>query len=304
MSISTNQVGLSITKDKVQLVEVNSRDGKLYLENVDEEFFEESIDDKTKEAKFIHILQNAFNEIVLRKPLSSSKINISLPPSYFKTIELPVDKNLTKNDLNDYIKWELTKLFPNYSSDFFTFDKIVLNSLNFSEVKRVLVFALPKLLLKQIHKFCSRNNLVLKLIDNAQIAIDNFVKASDGKQENFTFYLENNFLSVLLTSKNSIISESHLEFSSISTLSEEIKTITNKMLENATLKTKIQDVYMFGSMVSNELKKSVSEQLEFTINEIDPFYKLVVPIDFENSAYLENSFKFASATAMAVRKTK
>ena len=83
MSTLTNQTGLSITEDKVQLVEIISKENTFYLENVDEEYFEESLFENTKESKFIHILQNAFNEIILRKPLTSGKISITIPPSFF-----------------------------------------------------------------------------------------------------------------------------------------------------------------------------------------------------------------------------
>ena len=69
MSILISQFGLNITENQIQFVEIAKDENHIILENVDEEFFEESINDETKEPKFIHILQNAFNEIILRKPL-------------------------------------------------------------------------------------------------------------------------------------------------------------------------------------------------------------------------------------------
>ena len=83
MTFLTNQVGVNLTEDKIQLVEIVKKENKLFLENADEEFFEESIFENTKEAKYIHILQNAFNEIVLRNPLISTKISFTLPTNYF-----------------------------------------------------------------------------------------------------------------------------------------------------------------------------------------------------------------------------
>jgi len=84
MTDLTNQVGINISNTSIQLVEISNKQSKVYLENVDEEFFEESLDLNLKEPKFIHILQNAYNEIILRKPLLTSKVLISLPINFFK----------------------------------------------------------------------------------------------------------------------------------------------------------------------------------------------------------------------------
>ena len=124
MSILISQFGLNITENQIQFVEIAKDENHIILENVDEEFFEESINDETKEPKFIHILQNAFNEIILRKPLLSNHISVTIPNSYFKVFEIPTDKNLTKKDLDEYIRWEITKLFPAKSKDYFTFNKV------------------------------------------------------------------------------------------------------------------------------------------------------------------------------------
>ncbi len=44
MSILTNQLGLSLSESKIQLVEIVNKENSVYLENVDEEYFEEPID--------------------------------------------------------------------------------------------------------------------------------------------------------------------------------------------------------------------------------------------------------------------
>jgi Tfp pilus assembly PilM family ATPase len=123
MSPKNNRIGLSIFEDRINLVEIIKEDQDYCVKNVDEEFFEEIISEKTKEAKYIHILQNAFNEILLRKSLTSQLLSVGLSPSNFKIFQIPTDKNLTKNDLKEYIKWEITKLFPTFGEDYFTFQK-------------------------------------------------------------------------------------------------------------------------------------------------------------------------------------
>ena len=43
MPILTNQVGINIAKHAMQLVEISQKENKIYLENVDEEFFDEAL---------------------------------------------------------------------------------------------------------------------------------------------------------------------------------------------------------------------------------------------------------------------
>ncbi|MCW8849426.1 MAG: hypothetical protein OQJ81_05545, partial [Melioribacteraceae bacterium] len=203
MSILTNQLGLSLSESKIQLVEIVNKENSVYLENVDEEYFEEPIDSDTKEAKFIHILQNAFNEIILRKPVSSSKISVGLPPHYFKAFELPIDKNLTKNDVNEYIKWEISKLFPSYKSTF-SFQKIILNTPNYEQYKKMLVFAIDQNFLKRIHKFCTRNNLKLQFVDNVHIAVVTLVVENNSAKNILSVFIEDNHISSLLFSKGNL----------------------------------------------------------------------------------------------------
>ena len=111
MSVITNQLGLNITEEKLQLVELNYTGNSCYLENIDEEYFEELISSETKEAKFIYILQNAFNEIILRNPINANKVSVSLPLSFFNTFEIPAEQNLTGSDFDEYLEWEFQNYF-------------------------------------------------------------------------------------------------------------------------------------------------------------------------------------------------
>ncbi len=302
MSIFTNQIGLSINHNKIQLVEIVNKDNTFYLENVDEEYFEEAINESTKEAKFIHILQNAFNEIVLRKPLTSSKISITLPPSFFKIFEIPVDKNLTKNDLNDYIQWELTKLFPNVKSDSFSFQKIVLDSLNIKETKKAIIFAIPKELMKKIHKFCVRNSLHLKFIDNVQIAASQWFVEEIGKQDYLNIHLEDNLLSVLLHYEGNVVYQKNKSYNLISNIPEIIKEICKEIKTREIVKDEITKVFLNGNLVTKELKKSVENSTKLNVIEASPFGIFNINPNLEDKKFIkDHSAKFISTTAIALR---
>lgn len=301
MYILTNQLGISLTEDKIQLVEIVNKDNSVYLENVDEEYFEESINENTKEAKFIHILQNAFNEIVLRKPVSSSKISVALPPQYFKIFQLPIDKNLTKNDVNEYIKWELTKLFPYDNNSSYSYQKIVLTSPKDESFKRILVFAIDQLFLKRIHKFCMRNNLTLQFIDHSLAASSTLINEEIKSHNILSLFVENNYLSVFLFSNNELSFEKSDPFISVPDISGSLKSIIDDIYSNEIVKN-IDKIFIFGNEANKELCNDISEVTGIEIEKVLPFAKLNINPELQDSKYILNfSEKFAASASVAFR---
>jgi Tfp pilus assembly PilM family ATPase len=215
MSLINNRIGLSISEDRIQLVETVRSGDVQCAANVDEEFFDEAISVDTKEAKYIHLLQNAYNEILLRTSISGTILCVTLPPLNFKVFEIPADKNLTKNDLKEYIKWEISRLFPTKSKDYFIFQKIVLNPLHFESTRRVLVFALPAHILRSIHKFSMRNNLQLKYVDHAHTAVYGLLKNEDKNFPVLSLFIDSNLVSFFIFSNENIVNQFSTEYGSI-----------------------------------------------------------------------------------------
>jgi len=302
MSILTNQIGINIAQNAIQLVEINRKENKIYLENVDEEFFEESIYLETKETKFIHILQNAFNEIILRKPLLASKILISLPISFFDFFEIPIDKNITKNDLNEYIDWEFKKLFPLENKADFYFQKVYLETPNYLSYKRILLCVINKNILKRIFKFCLRNNLKLELIDVSHFAANSILSYCNRYSYYLSIFFEDNKFSIMLFNGSNFVFSRIKNFENISDIPEFIKTIISEIEERNMLKTKIEMQYLFGSTISNELVKNLENLLKINSTIIDPFHELKMDISHLKQKILSTNFtKFSSALGMALR---
>lgn len=302
MSVFVNQVGLCISEDRLQLVEIINNNNKLFLENVDEEFFEESIDFKVKESKFIHILQNSFNEIVLRKPLQSSTVSFTLPQSFFKIFEVPVDKNLTKNDLNEYISWELNKLFPYEKRNFYKYRKIVPDSAVFLPYRRVIVFAIPINILQRLHKFSMRNNLKLRLVDHPHTSLYGFILKHSTSEVKLSLFIENLRISVLLFTGKNIVFESHTTFQNINEVASKIKSIKDEIFNRNLVADKIDEIFVLGNAVTKELKNSIQKTIESEIKDIDPFNDLDINHNLEGSNFInEHASRFAQSTALILR---
>jgi len=302
MFILTNQVGLSITEDKIQLVEIVNKENNYQLENVDEEYFEESLYHGTKETKFIHILQNAFNEIALRRPLSCDKISITLPPLYFKVFEIPIDNNLTKNDLVEYLRWEMSKLFPDEKINRFTYQKIMLDSYGFHSYKRILVFAIPIKILKRIHKFCVRNSLQLRYIDHAHSATTALFLNDSSASIKLSVYIENNQISIMLFSVNNLVYAQNKSYKIVSEVPVIVESLIEEIKQREFISEDIKRSYIHGNSVTSELKKNIENSINLTFEENLPFENLVISPSLIESKYIvESSSKFSAAAAIALR---
>ena len=301
MSQLNNRIGLSILEDRIQLVETVKSENDYYLENVDEEFFDEIISTDSKEAKYIHILQNAFNEILLRKTLNGNLLSVTLPPTYFNVFEIPTDKNLTKTDLNEYINWEITKLFPTKNVDYFSIQKIVLNPLHFESIRKVLIFALPVHILKYIHKFSSRNSLQLKCVDNAHTALFGLLKDEKIDFPVLSIFTESNQISYFLFSRDGILSHFTKNYKSINEIPEISKDVIDKLRE-CNMK-EVKTLNLCGNNITSELATNLKNSMDKPTDLLNPFARLKINDSLESSKFIaESYFKFAPAIGIALRK--
>ncbi len=304
MSANVNQLGFNITEEKLQVVELNYTGNDCYLEIIDEEFFEELLTEEIKEAKFIYILQNAFNEIILRNSINSKKVSISLPLSFFKTFEIPAEQNLTDTDFNKYLEWEFSKLFPGLVKDNFSIQSYVTNSDRNNFDLNAFVYIISKSTLKMIHKFCVRNNLLLKNIDNTHIASSIFLTLNQPNEKQLSVFVDNHRVSLILYSDSKFLYYKQKEQKSISEIPLLAKDIYDEIKERFLQTNDIKSFTLFGNIYSDKLKNELEQTLGLTAQTVNPFEQLKTTDDFsDNKFYEENPLKFSSATGMALRLT-
>ena len=304
MSFFKNHVGFNITGAKLQLVEVDYKESDtsaepagFYLENVDEEFFTEFWDSSFTETKIINILQNAFNEITLRKPLQTNFISFSLPNNFFKIFQLPVEAKITDSDLRDHLKWEVSVLYPDYDPESFIIRYIENYNGEDKKVKQAVVLAALKKYLKIVHKFSVRNNLILKYADNAHVATD-------------TFLLNKSAVSILMDEKTfsvSVLKNKNLQFFKTYEINSvtEVPVILNEEINLfPVIKSGIDNnqIYMSGDFASESLLNKLGEVTGYKFLLLNPFEKFKISSSLKTSDFISNkSHTFSSAAGMALR---
>ena len=302
MSVFADHIGLNITEEKLQLVEIIYKESEFVVESIEEEYFEEVLSQDIKETKFIHILQNAYNEIVLRNFINTDKVSISLPLNYFKTFELPVDKNLIQSDLNEYVEWEFVQLFPHLNKDEYAFQPITSNEEDDSESLRTFVYCIPKSILKILHKFCVRNNLLLLNVDNSHIAATTFLQLGKSTKEQLSIYIDSLKVSAILFKENQFVFQKQIKYKVISDIPIVVKQIYDEIIKRNLISSSLSNFFVSGNTLSKELINKLENDLNLKAKSILPFEKISVSQKITKEEYLnDNAAKFSSATGMAIR---
>lgn len=303
MSAIANQLGLNITEEKLQIVELSYTDDGCYLENIDEEYFEELISAETKEAKFIYILQNAYNEIILRNSINANKVSVSLPLSFFNTFEIPTEQNLTDSDFKEYLDWEFSKLYPGlYKENYIIQSYVTKSDKNNDDSLNAFVYVIAKSILKIIHKFCVRNELYLKNIDNSHIASTAFLRLKHSQEKQLSLFIDNHRVSVILYSNNQFLYYKQKEHKSVAEITLLVKDMIDEVYERYLKFDSLKSVLLFGNIHSEKLKNELEKTLELSIQTVNPFEQMKTTLNLVgNKFYEENNIKFSSATGMALR---
>ncbi|MFH0736347.1 MAG: hypothetical protein V1773_17515 [bacterium] len=305
MQLFQNNAGFNISKSKLQYVEVNYSENDFALENIDEEYFSDFIDPSIKETKFVSILQSAFSSLTLRKPLKSSVVSFSLPYEFFKIISLPYDNTLIDADLNHFIEWEFSVLFPQlYASDFaLRFIKIDDSSL--LNKNKIIVYAIEKRILKILHKFATKNSLTIKFIDNVHLT-GNLVIFSDPSfnklQNSISIFINEESVNFIVLEGTSPIYVKSLNYNNISELIPKVSEGFNNINQIGIDSQLLHKAYIITDSVSENIIEQIRTQLNVNLLRINPFDRLNQnPIVKNNNLIQRKILTFSSALGVVLR---
>ncbi len=301
-----NHAGFTISGSKLQVVDVANHGSQFILENVDEAYFNEPIDfENDKETKISALLQGAYNELLIKKPLSTSSVSFTLPLELFEVIQVPYDNTLLNQDLIEEFRWELSVLFPYLQTKNLVIQYIEIEKNNLIDINTAAVIALPRKYLQLINNFCLQNNLRLKFVDNIHLASDKALAVSNPSYNSgltMSVYFSNKNLSVIFALGGKPI---YFNLIPLSDAGE----ITNYLLEEISPKgffkvnkNSIDTAFICGDDLSSPVLQKLQNATGLEFIRFNPFDKIKPnPELFENKCYTEKFNSFSSAAGMAYR---
>lgn len=301
-----NHAGFTISGSKLQVVEINNYEDQFYLENVDEAYFNETLNfEKDKETKISALLQGAFNEIILRKPLRSDSISFTLPFELFYTAQVPYDNTLLHQDLIEEFRWELSVLYPFASTKNMVIQYIEIEKNEIIPHNSALVIGLQRKYLQVLNNFCGQNNLKLKFVDNVHFAAEKALEINSPASVNglvMSVYIFNKYLSIIFSFNGKPVYFDTVPLNDASEIPGHItRALTPK--ENFNIKKeKLTASFISGDGLSNTVVQTLSDTLDIDFIQFNPFEKLKPqPKLLDNKFYSEQFASFAPAAGIAYR---
>ncbi len=300
-----SQIGLSISSTKLQYVEINYNGREYLVENVDEAYFDEPIDlISDKEIKSQSVLQTAFNEIIIRKPLKTHRVAVSLPAEAFFIQQFAYDNTLIEEDVVSQFKWEMSVLYPTVKVEDLIFEHFSIEKNLLLPYNNTLVVAFPRKCMNVVHNFCKKNNLYLRFSDYSHFAADKILELNSedfAKGWYLSLFISDKCLSFeILLEGRPVFLKLFKDIEAAEYL-RQINIILNKSgLEiNRDL---IKGAVIWGEDLSPQTLATFEEQLRMKCIRINPFSGIHGSKALATNKYLkERSFSFASSAGIAYR---
>ena len=306
IGLPSGQVGFTITNSKMQIVEIGYKDEQYFLENIDEVYFDEVMNfEKCKDTKISALLQSAFNELIMRKPLSYSTVSFTLPFELFYVMQAPYENSLLHQDLISEFRWEYSVLYPFINTKDLVIQYFEVEKNSIVNNNSVIAVSIARKYLQIISNFCSENNLKLKFIDNLHLASDRALSLSNSlaaKGLTLSLYISNKTISIIFLLFGRPV---YFKVISHKDASELPATLVNEISNNESIslnKSSINAAFITGEEITTSLAATLSSLLDIEFICFNPFENITPnPKLFENQFYSEKYNSFSSAAGIAFR---
>ncbi len=306
MNSLENRAGFNISSSKLQVVEINYKSGQFQLENVDEAYFNETLNfEHDKETKIMSVLQGAFDELLIRKSLNSNLTSFTLPLELFHIMQIPFDNTLLNQDLLEEFRWEYSIVYPFLSTNDLAIQYIEIDKNNLTEAGTALVIAIQRKYLQIIHNFCEHNRLKVRFIDNVHIAGDRALFVNNLQIDKglvLSVYFNDNILSVIFSYDSKPV---YFKTIPLNDAGEIVSLLQNEINANNYIRINrnfIENAFITGENISSSFVKSLSVALGINFRQYNPFEKIKPDASlYQNKFYSTRFNSFASAAGIALR---
>lgn len=301
-----NHAGFTITGSKLQIVEINFRNGQFRLNNIDEAYFTEPINfEKEKETKINALLQGAYDELLVRKHLNSNIVSFSLPFDIFYVVQLPYDNTLLHQDLLEEFKWELTVLYPYISSKDLVIQYIEIPKNDIVISNTALVVATNRKYLQLLNNFCSRNRLRLRFVDNVHFSSERALAASSNTNVDgiaLSVHISQGFLSLIIAQNSKPVFFKVMQLQSASEIPAFINNELSPTTSKNITKNMIGAAFISGEFITGSIVKTINEQTGINFSLYNPFKNITAEAELAtNKFYTEKFNSFSPAAGIAYR---
>lgn len=294
--------GITLSNLKMQITELCLNNNNYFVTNIDEVYFNEELDfQKDKETKLNFILSSAFEELVLKKSITSNAVSFSLPQELFITSRFQFEPSLLDSDLKEEFKLQMAILYPfaNWNEYIIKYFEPDYAAPSFENT--ALVFALNCKFIRLLTKLCEKFNFKLNYVDHCHLASNNLLinERFETESINLSFYISTKVFSALAARKGKPIYYQDIPVKNIN----EIPTlITDEVYKLKFLGLNPNQSFLFGENISLKISDKLSELTSLNFNIVNPFTELKAGYEITaNKFYTDTNHLFTASVGTAIR---
>ncbi len=306
MAAFENHAGITVSSSKIQLVEIAFKNGRFYLNNADEAYFDEQVNfESDKGTKVTAQIQGAFNEILIKKKLQSRLVSFALPFDLFSTIQIPYDNTMLPQDIEEELRWEFSILYPFLPAKELAIQFIEVEKNDLTGYNSIIAIATPRKFIHLFLDFCSVNNLKLNFIDNIHTASEraltvNYPQALRGL--NLSVYFSSKHLSILFSLDGKPIYFKVIPLNDAGEIPTLLYEETKQRDSFKINRNSINNAFICGDEISETIIRTLENALGIDFIRFNPFDKIdPEPKLFDNKYYVEKNNSFSPAAGVAMR---
>ncbi len=300
-------LGIELADGVIRLVEINHSGKGNALSLLDEiatDISFESVELNTyiRESTFADGVTELLSTHLGRDHIRARQVAVALSSAQAFIVHLPVDAHLSKSELYEHLRWELSNYYPDESPDTFALATYFMRRLNGS--REMLVVAVRREIIDFLKTVFSRCDLPIDIIDIDHFAAEHALRATYADiatMDVALFGLKSHHLDVSVISKGKFLLFRHDRFENGTDaqyfVTRQIATIQEKLSAVA-----LDNVFLYGPEVTSELCVALTEMLNLPVERMNPFRGLTISRELQDNEALTMSFhRFAPSAGLALR---
>ncbi|MCI0514938.1 pilus assembly protein PilM [candidate division KSB1 bacterium] len=289
-----SRVGITFTKDRLKLVEVESVGGQYQINKILQQKASVALE-LPKDPDHIHAtidgISNYLNEILTGAGIQNMPAAFILDSQMVLIKKIPTDQDLVGEELRNHVRWEAEQLVS-HPLDEYILDYNHLTRHGQRNHSELLIVVVRKAVIDMVREIFRRTSLNLQVIDVDLFAAMRVIKANYD-------YAENEYIGLIDVSQNqakiSVMVQNDYFLSTdflfatdqsgrsspTSPDDEQLTKIISKELRRVVLDHKIgkniedlQQLFLYGEMVRPHLIENLQTLYDIRISKVNPFRKV------------------------------
>jgi Tfp pilus assembly PilM family ATPase len=290
-------LGLSISGGSIQAVELERAGSDTTLLAIDE--WENTFPLGSTNGAGMAEFHHAFGRFVHENKINTQRVSIALDTSMLFLNSLPLEPGLTRSEISDHVKWELSQYFPDSDASEFITDVHVLREKTDGRYNEALSVSVKRHDAAMIQKALTSLGLELNIVDADHFAADTALRIN--YPDTYRKYI------ALVGIKENRLDISLMRNGSLETYKYVLVTSNAEIIQSiAVLARRTPGIYSitaYGPYLDRELLTHIRRGSPVLVEALNPLRHINVADSLRLAEHLSvPSYRFAAAVGVALRR--